>query len=59
MGLDDVELFMDLEDIFHIPFEPSDEFKGQVSYIIEYYTKRFTPGYFEDLKRKVIEYNII
>ena len=56
MGLDDVELFMDLEDIFHIPFEPSDEFKGQVSYLIEYYKERFTLVYFEDLKKKVIEY---
>ena len=51
MGLDDVEIYLDLEEFFHIPFEPGKEYDGTVGFIIQYYQKRFHVEYFQ--KKKV------
>ena len=56
MGLDDVEIYMDLEDKFQIPFHPDISYKGQVGYLIEYFQDRFNAKYFDDQLNKISSY---
>lgn len=59
MGLDDVEIYMDLEFKFQIPFNPDDQFNGQIGYIVNYYTSRFNVQYFQDLLERVSDYYFV
>lgn len=56
MGLDDAEIYMDLEDRFHIPFEPDQTYDGTVHAIIHYYQERFHVAYFHELQKKIMNY---